>query len=195
MLINFILPICKDKKKMYLCMSKTKILNFQIMDLNSIITSLTGNNLIGEIAKNLNIDSNKIMDVIKAAIPKFLGAMQKNVSTSEGAASLTQALGNHAGQSLGVNIEDGTKILSKVFGGNLDSVISSLGKQTGTSNSQVTNILASIAPNLLSVLGKNGEGINIVDLLGSLLGAGSNANTGSAAGNVLGGLLGKIFKK
>lgn len=175
-------------------MSKIKILNFQIMDLNSIITSLTGNNLIGEIAKNLNIDSNKIMDVIKAAIPKFLGAMQKNASTSEGAASLTQALGNHAGQSLGINIEDGTKILSKVFGGNLDSVISSLGKQTGTSNSQVTNILASIAPNLLSVLGKNGEGINIGDLLGSLLSSGSTG-TGSTAGKVLGGLLGKMFKK
>lgn len=165
------------------------------MDLNSIFASLTDSNLIGEIAKNLNIDSNKINEVIKAAIPKFLAAMQKNASTSAGAASLTQALGNHAGQSIGINIEDGTKILSKVFGGNLDSVISSLGKQTGTSNSQVTNILASIAPNLLAILGKNSGDLNIGSLLGTLLGASSNANTGSTAGNVLGGLLGKMFKK
>ena len=47
------------------------------MDLNSIISSLTGNNLIGEIAKKFNIDPNKIINVIKAAIPKFLSAMQK----------------------------------------------------------------------------------------------------------------------
>ena len=48
------------------------------MDLNSIISALTGNNLIGEIAKKFNIDPNKIINVIKEAIPKFLSAMQKN---------------------------------------------------------------------------------------------------------------------
>ena len=51
------------------------------MDLNSIISALTGNNLIGEIAKKFNIDTNKIINVIKEAIPKFLSAMQKNAGT------------------------------------------------------------------------------------------------------------------
>ena len=165
------------------------------MDLNSIISQLTGNNLIGEIAKKFNIDTNKIMDVIKAAIPKFLSAMQKNAGTAAGAAALTQALGNHAGQGLGINLEDGKKILEKIFGGNLGSVISNLGKQTNTSNDQVNNILASIAPNLLSVLGKGAGTGNIGNILGGLLGGGSNANSGSSAGKAIGGLLGKIFKK
>lgn len=168
------------------------------MDLNSIISSLTGNNLIGEIAKKFNIDPNKIINVIKAAIPKFLSAMQKNAGTAAGAAALTQALGNHAGQGFGINIEDGLKILQKVFGGNLGSVISGLSGQTNTTNDQVSNILASVAPNLLSVLGKNTAGaVNIGNILGSLLGGGSSAssNTGSTAGKVLGGLLGKMFKK
>lgn len=164
------------------------------MDLNSIITSLTGNNLVGEIAKKFNIDTSKIIDVIKAAIPKFLGAMQKNASTSSGAASLTQALGNHAGQSMGINVEDGMKILSKVFGNNLNSEISALSQQTNTSNEQVSNILASVAPNLLSVLGNNIGNFNIGNMLGSLLGSGSNTSNGSV-GKVLGGLLGKVFKK
>ena len=164
------------------------------MDLNSIITSLTGNNLVGEIAKKFNIDTSKIIDVIKAAIPKFLGAMQKNASTSSGAASLTQALGNHAGQSMGINVEDGMKILSKVFGNNLNSEISALSQQTTTSNEQVSNILASVAPNLLSVLGNNIGNFNIGNMLGSLLGSGSNTSNGSV-GKVLGGLLGKVFKK
>ena len=166
------------------------------MDLNSIISAITGNNMIGEIAKKFNIDTNKIMDVIKAAIPKFLSAMQKNAGTAAGAAALTQALSNHAGQGLGFNLEDGKKILEKIFGGNLGSVISGLGKQTSTTNDQVSNILASIAPNLLSVLGKNTAGAgNIGNILGGLLGGASNSNGGSNAGKVLGGLLGKMFKK
>ena len=139
----------------------------------------------------------KIIEVIKAAIPKFLSAMQKNAGTAAGAAALTQALSNHAGQGLGLNIEDGMKILQKVFGGNLGSVISSLGKQTSTSNDQVNNILASIAPNLLSVLGKGAGTGNIGNILGGLLGGvtGNSSNSGSTAGKVLGGLLGKMFKK
>ena len=165
------------------------------MDLNSIISSLTGNNLIGEIAKRFKIDPNKIIQVIKAAIPKFLGSMHQNASTAAGAAALTQALGNHAGQGFSINLEDGMKILQKIFGGNLGSVISSLGKQTNTPNDQVNNILASVAPNLLSVLGKGSAGGNIGNILGGLLGGGASANTGSTAGKVLGGLLGKMFKK
>lgn len=165
------------------------------MDLNSIISSLTGNNLIGEIAKKFNIDPNKIIEVIKAAIPKFLSSMQKNAGTAAGAASLTQALGNHAGQGFGINIEDGMKILQKVFGGNLGSVVSNLSGQTNTTNDQVSNILASIAPNLLSVLGKGAGTGNIGNILGGLLGGASNSNSSSNAGKVLGGLLGKMFKK
>jgi len=169
------------------------------MDLNSIISAITGNNMIGEIAKKFNIDTNKIMDVIKAAIPKILSAMQKNAGTAAGAAALTQALGNHAGQAFGLDIEDGKKILSKIFGGNLGSVISSLGKQTNTSNDQVTNILSSIAPNLLNVLGQGNGGGNVVDLLGNLLGGiaggGSNGSSGSSVGKVLGGLFGNLFGK
>ncbi len=165
------------------------------MDLNTIITSLTGNNMIGEIAKKFNIDPTKIINVIKAAIPKLLAAMQKNVGTAAGAASLTQALSNHAGQGFNINIEDGLKILQKIFGGNLGSVVSNLSSQTNTPNDQVSNILASVAPNLLSMLGKQNAGGNVVNMLGSILGGGGNTGNGNTAGKVLGGLLGKIFKK
>ena len=169
------------------------------MDLTNIIKALTGNSLIGEISKKFNIDSSKIISVIKAAIPKFLAAMQKNASTSAGASSLLQALSSHAGQGMGINIEDGMKILGKVFGGNLSSVISGLSTQTSTPNNQVSNILASIAPNLLSILGKNhaSAGSNIGNVLGSLLGGSTSSSTSSAsgAGKLLGGLLGKLIKK
>ena len=182
---------------MYFCLRKNQNLkNSSIMDLNSIISAITGNNLIGEISKKFNIDTNKIMSVIQAAIPKILNAMKGNAATAAGAAALAQALSNHAGQGLGINLEDGKKILEKIFGGKLGSVISSLGKQTGTTNDQVHNILASIAPNLLAVLGKNTAGAgNIGNILGGLLGGASSSSSSSNAGKVLGGLLGKMFKK
>ena len=167
------------------------------MDLTSIINSLTGNSMIGEISKKFNIDSSKIVSVIKAAIPKFLSAMQKNAGTAAGASALVQALSSHAGQGMGINIEDGKKILSKIFGGNLGSVISGLSSQTSTTNDQVSNILASIAPNLLSILGKNhaSSGSNIGNVLGSLLGGSSSSSSASGAGKLLGGLFGKLIKK
>ena len=98
---------------------------------------------------------------------------------------------------MGINIEDGKKILSKIFGGNLGSVISGLSSQTSTTNDQVSNILASIAPNLLSILGKNhaSAGSNIGNVLGSLLGGSSSSSTTSGAGKILGGLFGKLIKK
>ena len=165
------------------------------MDLTSIISSITGNNMIGEISKKFNIDNSKIMAVIKAAIPKFIAAMQKNAGTAAGASALVQALSSHAGQGLGLNIEDGKKILGKIFGGNLGSVVSGLSSQTSTTNDQVSNILASIAPNLLAVLGKNhaSAGSNIGNVLGSLLGG--TSSSGSTGGKLLGGLLGKLIKK
>lgn len=167
------------------------------MDFVNILGSLAGNDTVNEISKKFNIDTNKIVNVIKAAIPKFLSAMQKNAGTAAGASALVQALSSHAGQGMGINIEDGKKILSKIFGGNLGSVISGLSSQTSTTNDQVSNILASIAPNLLSVLGKNhaSAGSNIGNVLGSLLGGSSSSSSASGAGKLLGGLLGKIIKK
>lgn len=166
------------------------------MDLTNIINSLTGNNMIGEISKKFNIDNSKIIAIIKAAIPKFLAQMQRNAGTSAGASALVQALGSHAGQGMGLNIEDGKKILAKIFGGNLGSVVSGLSSQTNTTNDQVNNVLASIAPNLLAILGKNhaSAGGNIGNVLGSLLGGGTSAS-GSTGGKLLGGLLGKLIKK
>lgn len=148
--------------------------------------------MIGEISKKLNIDKNQITSVIQSAIPQFLNAMKKNAATADGAAALTQALGNHAGQSFALNLEDGKKILSKVFGGNLESILSSLGKQTGVAKDQVSNILASIAPKLLSVLGNLKLSGNIGDLLGSILGGSTAQGSGKS---ILGGLLNKLIKK
>ena len=173
------------------------------MDLTNILGALTGNDAVGAIADNLKIDSNQVSSVISNALPTLLGALQKNASTPGGAESLAKALGDHAGNAgnilnnlKGADLTDGSKILGHIFGGNLSNVLNGISKQTGVASNAVSNILASIAPSLLALLGRGQQsnGINVGDLagmLGGLLGGGSSNNSGGL-GSILGGL-GKIF--
>ena len=92
---------------------------------------------------------------------------------------------------------DGGKILNHILGSNSDSVFSALAKKNGTSNIQVSQILAAIAPALLGLLGKGQKSTNtsaggLGSLLGALLGGGSigGSNTGGGLGSLLGGAMG-----
>ena len=174
------------------------------MDLTNILGALTGNDAIGTISEKFNIDSNQVSSVITNALPSFLGAMQQNASTEGGAAALAKALGDHAGEAGNIinnDLTDGSKILSHIFGGNLSSVINGISQKSGVAANGVSNILASIAPSLLALLGKGQQGIGknmaLAGMLGAILGGGSsnssNSNSGGL-GSILGGL-GSIFGK
>ncbi len=170
------------------------------MDIMNIIGSLTGNDTVGAISEKFGIESNKVSGVLKSAIPSLVSAMQKNVSTEAGAASLGKALQDHAGDfNLGdmlknVDLVDGGKILGKIMGGETDNFISGLSSKFGLAGSQITNILSSIAPTLLNLLGNlrkknNSADADLGSLLGMVLGGGKKT---SGLGSILGGL-GKIF--
>ena len=178
------------------------------MDLTNILGALTGNDAVDAISQNLKIDSKQVSSVITAALPSLLGAMQKNASSQDGAASLAEALGYHAGNAGNIvnnlkaaDLVDGGKILSHIFGGNLSSVLSGISKDTGVASNAVSSILASIAPSLLALLGKGQQGSGIdasglAGMLGMILGGTSSSgssNTGGL-GSILGGL-GSIFGK
>ena len=175
------------------------------MDLTNILGALTGNDAIGAISENLKIDQKQVSSVITAALPSILGAMQKNASTESGAASLAKALGDHAGSAGNIisnlkatDLTDGNKILSHIFGGNLSNVINGISKSSGVATNGVSSILASIAPSILALLGKqngNSGAAGLGSLLGAVLG-GSTQSQGSTGGlgSILGGL-GSIFGK
>ena len=174
------------------------------MDLVNILSSLAGNDTVNEISKKFNIDTNKVSSVITSALPTLVGAMQKNASTEGGAAALAKALGDHAGNAgsmlsnlKNVDLNDGSKILGKILGSNATSIFDKIGKQTGTTSGQVNNILSSIAPAMLNLIGKlknnNNTGNDALGaLLGSVLGGGASSNAGGGLGGILGGL-GKLF--
>ena len=168
------------------------------MDLTNILGALTGNDAVGAITQNLKIDSKQVSSVITAALPSLLGAMQKNASTEAGASSLAKALGDHAGSAGNIisnlkatDLTDGNKILSHIFGGNLSNVIGGISKSSGVSSNGVSSILASIAPSLLALLGKqngNSGAAGLTGMLGALLGGGQQQSSG------LGSILGAAMK-
>lgn len=178
------------------------------MDLSNILGALTGNDAASAIAQNLKLDTNQVSSVITAALPSLLGAMQKNASTEAGAASLAQAMGNHAGNAGNIlnnlkatDLTDGNKILGHIFGGNLSNVLGGISKSTGVASNAVGNILASIAPSLLALLGKGqkSSGTNAAGLegmLGMILGGMSSSGKSNSGGlgSILGGL-GSILGK
>lgn len=174
------------------------------MDLTNILGALTGNDAIGAISENLKIDQKQVSSVITNALPSLLGAMQQNASTESGAASLAKALGDHAGSAgniisnlKGADLTDGSKILGHIFGGNLNNVLGGISKNTGVATNQVSSILASIAPSLLALLGKqNGSSgaAGLVGMLGGLLGGGQQSQSAGGLGSILGGL-GSLFGK
>lgn len=175
------------------------------MDLTNILGALTGNDAVSTIAEKFNLDSKQVSSVLTNALPSIMGAMQKNASTPGGAEALAKALGDHASNAgniinnlKGVDLTDGAKILSHIFGGNLSSVLNGISKQTGVASNAVNNILASIAPSILALLGKqNGNsgagGLGV--LLGAILGGSSSGSSNNdGLGSILGGL-GSLFGK
>jgi hypothetical protein len=174
------------------------------MDLTNILGALTGNDAVSTIAEKFNLDSKQVSSVISNALPSIMGAMQKNASTPGGAEALAKALGDHAGNAgniinnlKGADLTDGAKILSHIFGGNLSSVVSGISQKSGVASNAVSNILASIAPSILAILGKqngNSGAGGLGSLLGAVLGGSSSGNNGGL-GSILGGLGSLLGKK
>ena len=175
------------------------------MDITNILGALTGNDAISTIAEKFNLDSNQVSSVITSALPTIMGAMQQNASTEGGAAALAKALGDHAGEAgniinnlKGADLTDGSKILSHIFGGDLSSVVNGISQKSGVASNAVSNILASIAPSILALLGKqngNSGAAGLGGLLGAILGGGASSGSNSGGlGSILGGL-GSIFGK
>ncbi|MFV0556854.1 MAG: DUF937 domain-containing protein [Lactovum sp.] len=166
------------------------------MDISSILGAL-GDTGTKELSKATGVSDSQVTDLITAALPTILGAMQKNAKDSKSAESLSKALDDHASSDISdvssflknVDLDDGAKILSHVLGNDKSAVQNNLTEKTGLDSGQVTQILTSLAPLLLTFLGQKKQESSDNDLL-SLF-------TGLVSGNkssLLGSLLG-LFKK
>lgn len=172
---------------------------------------------ISQIAQQLGVDEATATTAVKSTIPTLLGGLQANAQDAGGAASLTDALSAHGtlldqGVDISkINVADGQKIVSNVFGGAQDQVVSTLGGVGGAGGNQlISKLLPILAPIVLAYLAKQFTGGNaqaapqaqaqapasggggIGDILGSILGGAGGGQQAAAGGlgNILGSVLG-----
>lgn len=110
------------------------------------------------IAQQLGLETGKVQEVLKDSLPALLSGLDKNVQDDEGAASLANALGDHAEANplgdLGSLISGGLGggILEKVLGGKTPDVSEAIGGKAGVSSVDVQKILKIAAPIVMAFL-------------------------------------------
>jgi hypothetical protein len=173
------------------------------MDILKLLQSDMGGQLIEGASKQLGLDKSQTTSAMGAAIPLLLGALKNNAGSADGAAGLLGALtsSKHSGGGMLDNLgsilggsgiddnvmNDGGKILGKVFGGQESNAASAISKASGIDLSSAMSILKLAAPFVMSYLGKKvlgggvSDGKGLGDLLGGLLGGGSGLQQKLAA--------------
>lgn len=159
------------------------------MNLTDLVQGQVGNQLIQGLSSQLGVKDQNVSSAISMALPFLLSQMNKNASSQQGAESLSNALNSHTGGALdnvsgilnSANMAEGLGILGHVFGGKQTQVAQNIGKSTGLSSGNVMQILATLAPIIMSFLGKEKQKNNldtngVSGLLGTLLGGMQQSN-------------------
>lgn len=173
-------------------------------DLNDFLSRVP----IGDIATQLGVDDATARAAVSQAVPALLTGLQQQTGDAESARGLAGALAQHPAEvaegdiSLGdVDTDDGSKIVSKIFGDQTDGVANALSgaaPEGGVDSSLIKKVLPILAPIVLSyltskVLGGGGattankSGADLGSILGSALGGNAADGLGSILGSVLGG--------
>ena len=176
------------------------------MNLLSLLTgALTSDASMTSISGKTGVSSGLTKKLLLLAIPMILKNLTKNSASAEGASSLKAALGQHtskqtlAEQIAEADTEDGGKILGHVFGSDQQTVMNNLAQQSGMDAADVSNVLSSIAPALLSSLSattsagaaaQQSGGASSVDFsdMMSIFGGGSQGASDNLSADVLGSL-------
>lgn len=190
-----------------------------IMDLIS--KQLSNPDILKQIGDSVNAKPDQVEKVAKLGLPTMLEQLNRNTKDKEGKLALTNALDQHKDDNVdditgflkGVDTKDGAKILEHVFSNKNQRVQSTLSKQSGMKTSQVSGIMAMLAPMVLGILGNQKKSQNLdADGVSNMISQVTNsmgANSGlmgmatklldaDGDGDIMddiGGLLGKFLKK
>ncbi len=169
--------------------------------LTSVLKEVMQDENLDQLAEKTNIDRGSIGDVVKDSLPTILEGLNQNTNKKEGAESLVTALAKHSGSLLedvkkgdlsNLDLSDGAKIISHIFGSNKDDVADEVAKDSDLTKGQSSDILSALAPIIMSALSKEKEDNNLdadglsgltTTLISSFLGSGDGSDK-----------LGSIFK-
>jgi hypothetical protein len=151
------------------------------------------------IAAQLGVDPQQAGAAIEQAMPLLIGGLARNASTDQGAGALHSALGDHAGNDIGGILNSvlgaggaggGMSILGHIFGGRQDQAATGLGQASGLGSANAGQLLAILAPVVMSVLGSMTQRQGMTPgALGNVLGQEQQRIGQTSAG----GLLGSVF--
>ncbi len=169
--------------------------------LSTLLGGLSDDNAVNAASQKTGISKDVIGGLISAAIPLLIKKLTSNAQSQQGASSLLGALSQHtdtaniAEQIANADTQDGAAIIGHILGSEQGADIAQLAQQSGISENQVSYVLSSIAPALMSSLSAANTA-NVQQAtqqssggLGSILG-GLFGGSSSGAGNLLGSLFG-----
>lgn len=124
--------------------------------LGLLMAAMTTKNALGQIAKKTGLSEKQIKKLMLIAIPILIKYLTKNASSGDGAHSLLGALAQHNNkEDMGLQLKDadendGHKIIGHILGKKEEAVTQNLSAQSGLTQEQVNQILAIMAPAILS---------------------------------------------
>ena len=191
------------------------------MDMNSLISTLMSDDSLNGISQVTQASSEDTRSVLSAALPLLLSGAQAQSQNANTSASFGNALFNHGQQNTsnvssflqGVDLIDGGKIIAHLLGVNNGNTLNQISQQTGVNSQKTGNILAAVAPLLMSLLGQQlgsnnanaspslltsnatnmMQGLDMTSLLTGLLGGGAQPQVQQQKPSLLGSLLGGLF--
>ncbi|HEX4950532.1 MAG TPA: DUF937 domain-containing protein [Blastocatellia bacterium] len=151
------------------------------MNIEGLLGQVLGGGNLGAISQTIGADENTTSTAIQAALPMLVGALARNASSEQGAASLAGALDrDHDGSVLddiagfvmggGAQQANGTGILGHIFGGNQPAVEQGISQASGVDMNTVARLLPILAPIVMGYLGrqKQEQGMDAGALAGVL---------------------------
>ena len=159
------------------------------MDLKKLTSTLLSSDSIKGLSSVTGASKGEVNSVLTEALPALLSGANGQAKDAGTAKGFADALAQHAKDDTGnlagflgnVDLGDGAKIIGHLLGSDQDSVTKSVAKKTGVSAAKIGQILAAIAPLLMSLLGKQADEdeekeSGVGALLGNLL---DNVDVGS----------------
>jgi hypothetical protein len=146
-----------------------------MFSLDDILGQQQGGNALGQISNMLGADQGVTGTAIQMALPMILNGLANNASTPQGAQSLDNALTqDHDGSLLdnlgsllgGVQAQptrqtDGGGILGHIFGQNQGQVAQQISNNSGLNMGQVAQLLITLAPIVMSFIGRQKQQQNM----------------------------------
>jgi len=137
-------------------------------NLLDLIKDQLGGNLVPELSKQVNAPQDQTSAATNGILSTLIGALSKNASTPDGAASLNKALEqDHDGGILdnlmgllggedntNQRASNGAGIVGHIFGDKAGSVVEALSKSTGMDTGSIGTMLIKLAPVVMGALGK-----------------------------------------